>query len=151
MQQVAVERSIWIAAPRERVWQAVTDPAQLEQWFSPGTPWRLSALERGGRLFIPDPATGAEQHVQLIEQIEPPERLVLQTVPEPSGSFEVTTYMLREERGGTRLTITHAGYGLLAEDARWSAMEQNAAGFGMMLENVQAYSEGRAIPYPGGF
>ena len=29
MEKLTIERSIWIAAPRERVWQAVTDPAQI--------------------------------------------------------------------------------------------------------------------------
>jgi uncharacterized protein YndB with AHSA1/START domain len=33
MEQVTVERSIWIAAPRERVWQAVTDPELLVLWI----------------------------------------------------------------------------------------------------------------------
>jgi uncharacterized protein YndB with AHSA1/START domain len=147
----AVERSIWIAAPRERVWEAVTSPAQYEQWYSPGTSWRLSALEPGGRLFAPDATTGAELHTQVITQVEPPERLVLRSEPEPSGAVEVTTYALRAERGGTRLTVTNAGYALLPEDARGGAMEQNAFGFAMMLENVQAYIEGRPLPYPGGF
>ncbi|KPV45879.1 hypothetical protein SE17_43925, partial [Kouleothrix aurantiaca] len=61
-QLFAVERSIWIAAPRERVWRAVTDPAQMEHWFSPGTSWQMSALEVGGKLFTLNPETGAEQY-----------------------------------------------------------------------------------------
>jgi uncharacterized protein YndB with AHSA1/START domain len=150
-ERFAVERSIWMAAPRERVWLAVTDPAQIEQWFSPGTSWTLTALEVGGRLFVPDQATGAEQYTQIITAVEPPHRLVMRTVPEPSGSVEVTTYTLTEERDGTRLTIMNAGYALLPADARWDAMEQNSVGFGMMLENVRAVVEGRALPYPGGF
>jgi uncharacterized protein YndB with AHSA1/START domain len=147
----AVERSIWIAAPRERVWHAITDPAQVEKWFSPGTSWRLSALEVGGRLFVPNEETGAEMHTQVIERVDPPHRLVLRSAPEPPATVEVTTYMLQEEHGGTRLTITHSGYELVPEEMRWSAMEQNAFGFGMVLENVKAYLEGKSLPYPGGF
>lgn len=30
-------------------------------------------------------------------------------------------------------------------------MEQNAFGFGMMLENLQAFVDGRSLPYPQGF
>jgi len=40
---------------------------------------------------------------------------------------------------------------LLADDERWSALEQNAFGFGMMLENLRAYVESRDLPTPGGF
>ena len=147
----AVERSIWIAAPRERVWSAITDPTQLENWFSPGTSWTLTALEVGGRLFIPDPDTGDETNVQVIQLLDPPEHFVTHSLPESPGSSEVTAYLLQEERGGTRLTITNSGYELLPDDGRWSAMEQNAFGFGMMLENLRAYLESRDLPTPGGF
>jgi len=147
----AVERSIWIAAPRERVWRAVTDPAQIEHWFSPGTSWKMTALEVGGKLFIPDPETGAETNTQVIELVDPPQRFVTHSLAEKPGPSEVTTYLLQEENGGTRLTITNSGYELLPEDDRWSAMEQNAFGFGMMLENLRAYIESNNLPNPGGF
>jgi len=35
MEQLKVQCSIWIKAPRERVWQAITDPANLAQWLLP--------------------------------------------------------------------------------------------------------------------
>ena len=147
----AVERSILIAAPRERVWRAITDPAQLESWFSPGTSWKLTALEVGGRLFIPDPETGDETNVQVIRLVDPPQRFVTHSLPTSPGSSEATAYLLQEERGGTRLTITNSGYELLPGDERWSTMEQNAFGFGMMLENLRAYIESKDLPTPSGF
>ena len=147
----AVERSIWIAAPRERVWSAITDPTQLERWFSPGTSWKLTALEVGGRLFVPDPETGDETYVDVIQLVDPPQRFVTHSLPVSPGSAQVTAYLLQEEQDGTRLTITHSGYELLPEDGRWSAMEQNAFGFGMMLANLRAYIEGQDLPTPGGF
>ena len=147
----AVERSIWIAAPRERVWNAITDPAHLEIWFSPGTSWKLTALETGGRLFIPDPETGNETNVQVIQLLDPPQRFITHSLPATPGSAEVTAYLLQEEKNGTRLTITNSGYELLPEDARWSTMEQNAFGFGVMLENLRAYVENQDLPTPGGF
>ncbi|HZJ22687.1 MAG TPA: SRPBCC domain-containing protein [Anaerolineales bacterium] len=147
----AVERSIWIAAPRERVWEAITDPAQLENWFSPGTSWKLTALEVGGRLFTQDPETGGEANVQVIQLLDPPQHFVTHSLPATPGSSESTAYLLQEERGGTRLTITNSGYELLPADERWSTMEQNAFGFGMMLENLRAYVESQELPTPGGF
>jgi uncharacterized protein YndB with AHSA1/START domain len=147
----AVERSIWIAAPSQRVWRAMTEPAQIEQWFSPGTAWQLSALEVGGRLFVHNPETDAEMYTQIIDVLDPPHRLVLRSLPGPTETTQVTTYTLHEERGGTRLTVTNAGYELMSEETRWGSMEQSAFGFGMMLENIQALVEGRNLPYPGGF
>jgi len=147
----AVERSIWIAAPREQVWRAITDPMQLEMWFSPGTSWKLTTLEVGGRLFTLDPETGDETNVQVIQVVNPPQRFVTQPLPASPGSAEVTAYLLLEEDNGTRLTITNSGYELLPEDGRWSEMEQNAFGFGMMLENLRAYIEGQDLPTLSGF
>jgi uncharacterized protein YndB with AHSA1/START domain len=35
MEHLSVERSTWMNAPRERVWQAITDPEQIAQWLLP--------------------------------------------------------------------------------------------------------------------
>ena len=147
----SVERSIWLAAPRERVWQAITDPHEIQQWFSPGTPWRLSAAEVGGKLAVVDAETGADTSVQVIEKLDPPRQLVLRVVPESAETAYVTTWTLDDEANGTRLTLTYAGYEADAADVRHNNMEQNAFGFGMLLENLRAYLEGEALPYPGGF
>ena len=146
-----VERSIWIAAPIERVWQAVVDPAQLEQWFSPGTAWESTGLEPGGRLFVRDQETGGELYAQVVERVDPPHELVMRAEAASDGAYEATGYRLQAEDGGTRLTITHRGYAQMPEDARWAALEQHSAGFGMMLANIRAYVEGRDLPQPGGF
>lgn len=150
-QTFALERSIWIDAPIERVWQAVTDPVQIESWFSPGTSWQMSALEVGGKLYIPDAKTGAETHTQMIEVVEPPHRFVIRTLPDAAGKSERTSHVLREENGGTRLTIINSGYERVTEELRWSTMEQNTFGFGMMLQNAKAFVEGKNLPTPGGF
>jgi uncharacterized protein YndB with AHSA1/START domain len=150
-QTFAIERSIWIAAPRERVWRAITDPAQIQQWFSPGTPWRLSAFEVGGTLSVYDPETGQDTYIERIEGIVPLRQLATRSEPRPQETTQSTTWTLADEHGGTRLTITNAGYELVADDLRHGQMEQNAVGFGMMLKNLQAYVLGEALPYPQGF
>lgn len=151
-EKLAVERSIWIAVPRERVWRAITDPRQIQQWFSPTTPWEMSALEVGGRLYVHNAETNTEMYVQTIELVDPPHRFVTQSVPEsPDTVTKVTMYTLMEDNGGTRLTVTLTGYEQEPGDVRWSAMEENGFGFGMMLQNTKAYLEGTALPFPWGF
>jgi uncharacterized protein YndB with AHSA1/START domain len=151
-QKLAIERSIWIATPRERVWRAITDPKQLQQWFSPTTPWELSALEVGGRYYVYNTETNSEMYVQVIELIDPTHQLITRSMPEPPDTIMKTTvYTLTEEDGGTRLTVTHSGYEQSPEDTRWGEMEQNTFGFGMMLQNAKAYLEGQDLPFPGGF
>src|SRR5258706_4862453 len=145
----AVERSIWIKASRERVWQAITDPEQVEKWFSPGTKWRGTGLKVGAKLSVYDPVKDIDTNVQVIEVVDPPHQLITRT--EPPEVQHMTVWTLDEENDGTRLTITHTGYELESEDIRHNNMEQNAFGFGMMLENLRAYVEGQSLPFPGGF
>ena len=147
----AAERSIWIDASRERVWQAITDPKQLQQWYSPTTPWLLSALEVGGRFYIYNVETESEMYTELIELLDPPHHLVKRSVAKPPETPHVTAWRLDEENGGTRVTITNSGYELEPDSTRHPNMEQNAFGFGMMLANLKAYNEDKALPYPYGF
>lgn len=150
----AVERSIWIKASRERVWQAITDPRLIEQWFSPGTPWRLSSAEVGGELSVFKPESDSYGYVQIIDTFEPPRKLVTREIPEPPAppeAFHVTTYTLEEEDGGTRLWLYYSGYEREAADVRRSNMDQNTFGFGMMLENLRAVAEGDGVPHEQGF
>ncbi len=150
-EKLAVERSIWINAPQQRVWQAITDLEQVEKWFSPGTKWQGTGLQVGGRFYVLNPETGAEMYAQVIEEVDSPRRFVTRSVPEPGEFATVTTWTLREERGGTRLTILLSGYELMPADGRHDPMEQNAFGFGMMLGNIKAHIEGQPLPNPGGF
>jgi uncharacterized protein YndB with AHSA1/START domain len=130
----------------------VTDPKQIQEWYSPATEWKLSALETGGRFYTIHPETQAEQYVEVIEKLDPPQQIVTRTVPEPPETVVKTrAYLLTEEQQGTRLTVTLTGYEPEADDTRWGHMEQDAFGFGMMLQNMKAYVEGEALPFPWGF
>jgi uncharacterized protein YndB with AHSA1/START domain len=150
-EKLAIERSIWINAPRERVWRAITDPEQIRQWFSPGSTFKSTGTEVGARLYIENPETGAEMYVQTLEVVEAPHRLITRSVPEATEPAYDTAWTLTEENGGTRLTLTYSGYELEPVDTRWRNMEENAFGFGMMLQNVKAVVEGESLPVPGGF
>jgi uncharacterized protein YndB with AHSA1/START domain len=148
MTQVAVERSIWIAAPREKVWHAITDPKLIQQWFSPTTPWELSALEVGGKLY----AVGYESQTCVIEVVDAPRlfRYRWDAQPPDKPLTLVTTFALEAEKGGTRLTFTETGFASLPNDDGSKRARQNNAGWKMALRNLQAYLEGKDLPYPNG-
>jgi uncharacterized protein YndB with AHSA1/START domain len=150
--QLAIERSIWIDGSRERVWQAIVDPKQLQQWFSPTTEWQLSALEIGGKFFVHNAETNSEMYVEIIETLDPPHRLITRAIPEADDTVvKSKMYTLTEENRGTRLTLTLSGYEQEADETRWGHMEENAFGFGMALQNTKAHVEGKPLPFPHGF
>jgi uncharacterized protein YndB with AHSA1/START domain len=137
-----VERSIWINAPRERVWQAVTDPTQIAQWFSPGT----VISQNGDTISIHIGETDVE--VAVVEVVDPPRQFTTRSLPDRAMT---TTYTLEEENGGTRFTVTEAGFEALSEDARRERLNQDGAAWEMALENLKAYIDGRSLPRPEGF
>jgi uncharacterized protein YndB with AHSA1/START domain len=151
MAQHAVERSIWINAPRERVWQALTHPDEITIWFSPGVKWHLTGAEVGARLSMLDAETGAEVLTLTLDVFDPPGRLVLRNIPDPPATPDTTTYHLTEENGGTRLTLVHDGYDALPEKIRNERRDQDGVGFTNMLNNIKAHVEGTALPHPDGF
>jgi len=137
MRKIAIERSIWIAAPRERVWQAVTDPAQIGQWFAPGASFSQkenTICVRMGEMDI---------EVALIEMFDPPRQITTRNLPDRSIT---TTYTLEEENGGTRFTVTETGFESLSEAARKERLAQDDKGWAMTLEHLKAYLEGRSLP-----
>ncbi len=147
MASMSVERSIWIAASRERVWDAITNPEQVGAWFSPGTHWRSTGVKVGGTLSVYDPETNSDLFTQVIEVVDAPSQLVTRAADAPF----TTTWLLAEEKSGTRLTLIYAGYEHLPEGERQPSMDENSGGFGMMLENLKAQVEGESLPYPQGF
>jgi uncharacterized protein YndB with AHSA1/START domain len=148
---ITVERDIWIAAPRERVWKAISEPEQFDKWFSPGTHWRSTGMHVGAKFSVYDPDSDTDLYTQIIEVVDPPHRLVTRSAPEPPETPFVTTWTLLEENGGTRLMLHFSGYESLPDDTRRQRADQDTMGFGMMLENIKAVVEGTPLPYPQGF
>src|SRR5690349_24910603 len=113
MERATVERSIWIDAPRERVWQAVTEPAQLAQWFLPPMIGAQMKRDESGLTFVlmGDMAIP----IAALEAAEPPRQATIRTMPD---QLLAITYALADENGGTRVTVTMSGFERLPEDAR---------------------------------
>jgi hypothetical protein len=82
--------------------------------------------------------------------VDAPHQFATRTLPEDGISY-LSTWTLDEENGGTRLTLHYSGYELEPEAERQQKQEENTFGFGMMMENLEAYLEGRPLPSPGGF
>ncbi|MEO8286114.1 MAG: SRPBCC domain-containing protein [Chloroflexota bacterium] len=142
MEKLAVERSIWIDAPRGRVWLAVTDPEQIAQWFAPGT----SFTQIDNRISVR--FGDVDMEVAIIDIVDPPRQLTTRNLPDMTLT---TTYLLEEENGGTRFTVIESGYESLPEDARQTRHDQDGVGWEAALQNLQAFIDGKSLPTPQGF
>lgn len=79
--------------PIERVWRAITDPAEFRRWFLPG---RIE-LETGGAYRF---ETGDNGFHGVVEAIEPPKYIRFSNAPDTKGYFQ---YELSTVDGGTRM------------------------------------------------
>jgi uncharacterized protein YndB with AHSA1/START domain len=148
---IAVERSIWIDAPRERAWRAVTEPEHLDKWYATYYRWDIPALAVGAtvRFYGKDATAHTDVQTATIETVDPPRQFTLrwQADPKYPAVSLVTSFLLADENGGTRMTIHESGYEDVPEDERQSWLDATGGGYGMSVENLKAYLEGRPLPH----
>jgi uncharacterized protein YndB with AHSA1/START domain len=75
--EIHIERIF--AAPRERVWRAMTDPALVAQWWGRGNKLVIERLEleRGGHWrFVEHSKEGVDGFEGRYREVAPPERIV---------------------------------------------------------------------------
>jgi uncharacterized protein YndB with AHSA1/START domain len=88
-------REIELAAPRDDVWEALTDPERLEEWFA--TEVELDASPGGSGRFRW--GNGEERHA-VVERVDPEELLVLRW--DDDGIVELR---LEDTSSGTRVLV----------------------------------------------
>lgn len=141
MDALAVESSIWIAAPRERVWHAITEPEHLEQWYAPGCPWEIPALRVGATVTFHNTDTDVQRGT--IEIVAPPRQFTLHWQPDqmyPAAAM-LNTFCLDDKNNGTQVTVTQTGYEALPDDVRQTWFTMDAGAYTAIVEQLKAYLE----------
>jgi uncharacterized protein YndB with AHSA1/START domain len=110
-----IRREILLDAPREEVWEALTDPDRLEDWFANDV--ELDLRPGGGATFRW--ANGEERHA-VVREVEPEERLSFDWDDEEEGHVEFT---LADDADGTRLVVVETA-------PAWSTALDVQASFG---------------------
>ena len=131
-----VKAEIEIEAPPERVFHSLTDPGELAAWWGSDDMYRTHDwqidLREGGRWSVQTRATDGTQmsvHGTYIE-IDPPRRLVYTWCPSWDDFAETTIEVdLQPTTGGTRVVVTHTGFG-----GRATAAEGTGEGWKRVLE-----------------
>lgn len=142
METLAVERSVLIDASPQRVWQAITDPTQLQEWYAPGCSWEIPELQAGETIKFHN--TDTDIQLATIEVVEPLREFTLrwQLDPMHPGLTLTNSFRLEPENGSTRVTISQAGYESLPEDMRQEQLDQDAAAYTAIVESLKSYVEG---------
>lgn len=143
-QALSVSRTVRLAAPRARVWAALTEPDLLSRWF--GDAASLPDLRPGGEgsLTWDDHGTFPLR----VEACEPQSRFAFTWASRPGVPLapdSSTTVDLRlvDDGDGTLLTVVETGFDALAGDAL-AALEDHRGGWTAELDELAALVEGGA-------
>ena len=140
MSDLTTTHSITIGAPAERVWEALTTPSQIAQWFfgvETESDWREGSqlVHRGEYRGKPYQDKGE------ILRIEPPTVLVhthwsdVSGLPDEPANYQHVTWSLDEHEGATELTVSEAN--LRSEEAKGTSDQS----WPMVLGNLQRLLE----------
>lgn len=157
MSDDAIQKKIVLKAPRERVWQAISDSARFGSWFGAeiDDPF-VAGKEAAGRLvptrFDPDVARLQEPYRGLpwrvvVERIEPMDLFSFRWHPgavDPGHDYSnepmtLVTFELSEVEEGILLTVTESGFEGLPLDQRAKTREGNAEGWAHQVRLIERY------------
>jgi len=141
-----IEKNVTLAAPRSRVWRAITTAQEFGAWFgvkldgafAPGATLR-------GKITHP-----GYEHVTMevvVVRIEPERYFAYRWHPyaiEPGVDYspEPTTlveFFLEEAKTGTRLTIVESGFDRIPVARRDEAFRMNDNGWTAQLKNIERH------------
>lgn len=147
-----IERSTLIAAPRSRVWRAISNAEEFGRWFG---------ADLGGQVFAPGRRTQGPisikgfEHVLFdvtVERLEPEHTLAWRWHPyavdakidyskeEPT----LVTWTLEDAPGGGTLVKTvESGFDKVPPERRMEAFRMNSGGWEAQMEKVRKHVTGQ--------
>ena len=144
-----IERTVELRAPVDRVWRALTDPAEFGAWFGVKleTPF-VCGRPAAGRVTHP-----GYEHLRwevVIVAMEPQSLFSFTWHPyavDPAVDYSGETptrvdFRLEPEAGGTKLTIVESGFDAVPEARRDEALCMNGQGWTAQADNIRVYVDG---------
>jgi len=126
MSSTTINKSIFLSAPKELVWEFLTDKDKLGLWFHPAA----ANLEQGKPYVLLSDVTDAESKVcwgEVLTADKPNSLSYTFTVGPLGGAMTTVHWKLEDAAGGTRVSLVHDGVDDAAGDA--------ALGLLMALDN----------------
>ena len=143
-----IDRTIEIAQPPERVWRALTTPAELSAWFQVTIDGEIAA---GSKVWMTSvhPSCAGQRFQVLFVELTPPRRFVWQWHPgavDPNFDYSreprtTVTFTLEPTTTGTRLTLAETGFDAVSLDRRAKVYGDNSQGWTEVLVWVRSYVE----------
>jgi uncharacterized protein YndB with AHSA1/START domain len=143
-----IDRSIEIAAPRERVWRALTDAAELSAWFEVTIEGEIGPGREVWMTSVHEGHVGQRFAVRFVEMAAP-SRMVWQWHPgavDPNVDYSrepwtTVTFTLERSGAGTRLSVAETGFNEISAARRAKVYEDNSQGWTEVLVWLQRHAQ----------
>lgn len=150
----AIQKTVVLHAPHERVWQAISDAKQFGRWFGAALDGPFVAGQRVAGRITPttvDPAVAKLQEPHagtpfevVVTRVEPMRHLSFRWHPYKAkpGEEQPTTlveFELEPVDEGVRLTITESGFDAVPLARRAEAFEGNEGGWAHQVQLIAKY------------
>lgn len=137
-----VVRTALVAAPRARVWKAISEVHAFSAWFG-GEDMTIEGTMAPGANLTSRFGEGAPEPFCTIERVEPEDRVVFRWVPfevppgeDPNGLPHTRVVIaLSDEPGGTLVTVTESGFAALPPEHRARAA-RNGDGWAIAVQGL---------------
>ena len=143
----SIHRTIDISAPRDCVWDALTDYRQFGEWFKVALerPFEEGKVSNGTIEFNGQPL----RFEFLVDRITPKSFFSYRWHPyavDPKIDYSGEEKTLVEFRlepidAGTRLSVTESGFERIPEHRRADALRMNGQGWAIQVERIRDYAE----------
>jgi uncharacterized protein YndB with AHSA1/START domain len=132
-----VTRSVLVDAPRERVWQALTDPRQLEQWWTEGDD-RADVTDKAG-------TWNHGEHGNFgftVDELDPMDAVAYSWSAGAAAPLATAStrfrFVLEDVDGGVQVTVVETGFEVCVDPA--AQMESHREGWNTMLDRLAEFA-----------
>ena len=152
-----IEKSVFLKAPRSRVWRALTGAEEFGSWFGVRFPNQFAPGAQMRGTIAPtsvDPEVARTQKPYegrafefVVDRIEPQKLFSFRWHPfavEPEFDYSkepmtLVVFTLEEVTGGTQLTVTETGFDKIPLARRAKAFEMNEGGWAEQMKLIEKY------------
>jgi uncharacterized protein YndB with AHSA1/START domain len=144
-----IERSTLINAPRERVWELLSNAERFGTWFGANLKGQAFAPGQRARGNITYPGYEHIFFDVLVERVEPQDLLAFRWHPyavDPSVDYTdeeptlVTFTLTDSPDNGTLLKVVESGFDKVPPHRRLEAFRMNSGGWEAQMENIKRHA-----------
>lgn len=138
--QDVISKEIIVKAPKERVYQAITDPEQIVNWFPDAVSGPLEVGKQATFTF-----EGFGDSTVLVTDAQPFDYFAYRWIPGGANVVDDLTtvqttlveFRLTDLDAGTKISLTESGFASLPADVAEKSLKENSGGWDHMMNRLE--------------